>query len=477
VSRRTRRWLRRGGLPLVVALIAPFGPAGCSCGSDVKCAGENGECLDGEVAHGPLGRWDSIASDGDRTVVAAYEETYGDLVLVDVASEPWVYTAVAGMPEDELPVYRPDTYRGGFVQPGPNVGAWTSVALRDGRARIAYQDLDQGVLEFAIEEDDGDWTTQVVDADAAGGSVGLYASLAYGLDGAPAIAYMVAAMDDGAGGKKSELRLAVASSASPAGEADWTVSVLDSSPVSCAGLCGDGLACLPATDTVGETCTAVTTDCPADCADTEACVLGACVTIVPDPAAHFLPGGTGLFAHLGYLPDGRAVVVYYQAELGDLMMQVNTTGWQVVPLDAATATDTGMFASMAIDDAGTVHVAYQDALGDQLLYVSWDGTVSPVEIVDDGTRDGDRTHTVGAQSAVAIANGVPVIFYQDGVTADLVAARQGNATWQREDVLVGATLDGFFASAASAGGRTLVSSYRYDRSYYPPGELVVSELP
>ena len=33
---------------------------------------------------GPTGRWNSIAADADRTVVSAYEETLGDLVLIDV---------------------------------------------------------------------------------------------------------------------------------------------------------------------------------------------------------------------------------------------------------------------------------------------------------------------------------------------------------------------------------------------------------
>ncbi len=477
VSRRARRAAARAGLPLLIAGLAVLAPAGCSCGgTSTECSGPGGECLEGEVERGPLGRWDSIAIDGDRAVVTAYEESLGDLVLIDVSSDTWAYQVIDGVPADVLPVYDPGTYRGGIVEAGPNVGAWTSVTLRDGRVRVAYQDLDQGVLKFAAESDDG-WAIHVVDADTQGGSVGLYASLAWGPDGVPAIAYMAAAIDDGASGKKSELRLAVASTATPASESDWTVSVLDDAAVSCAGLCADGFACLPATASTGELCTAVTTDCPAECADDQACIGGTCTAIVPTPAAHDLPGGTGLFARLGYLPDGRAVVVYYDRSVGDLMMQLNETGWSAVPLDAAAGTDTGMHAAMAIDGAGTVHVAYQDALGDRLLYVSWaGGTAGPIEVVDDGTRAGDRTHPVGAGAAVLALGGGPAIAYQDGASSDLLVARRGETVWTREDLLVGATLDGFYTAGAT-GGRTLISSYRYDRAYWPPGELVVSELP
>ena len=476
VSRRARRAARRTALPLLLLGLAALAPAGCSCGGTTTCSGPDGECLEGEVERGPLGRWDSIAIDGDRAVVAAYEESLGDLVLIDVSGDTWTYEVIDGVPADVLPVYKPDTYRGGVIEAGPNVGAWTSVTLRDGLVRVAYQDLDLGVLKFAAQTDDG-WLIHVVDSDTAGGSVGLYASLAWGPDGTPAIAYMAAAMDDGAGGRKSELRLAVATTAMPASESDWTVSVLDDAPVSCAGLCGEGSACLPATATEGELCAAVTTDCPAECASEEACIAGTCTVVVPDPPAYDLPGGTGLFARLGYLPDGRAVVVYYDRSVGDLMMQLNETSWSPVPLDAATGTDTGMFATMAIDGAGVVHVGYQDALGDRLLYVSWaGGTVRPVEVVDDGTRDGDRAHPVGAGAAILATDGGPVIAYQDGATSDLLLARKGASAWTREDLLVGAMLDGFYTAAAS-GARTLVSSYRYDRAYYPPGELVVSELP
>ncbi len=475
LSRRSRRALTRALRPaLLVILAGALGGPGCSCsGANTNnCSGEGGQCLDGEPDMGPVGRWSSIAVSADRTVVSAYDQGNGDLVLVDVAGDgTMTYHSVDGVPA-AVPVYPTSTYRGGIVDPGPDVGAWTSVVLQNGLARIAYQDLDAGTLKFAVEQDDGTFVSHVVDADTGGGRLGDYASLAYDGNGTPAIAYMAVGVDDGAGGVKNQLRWARSSSPTPLAGSAWTVSVVDESPVSCAGMCADGTACI-AGDT-GETCAAVTADCSADCGS-QVCISGTCTDAVADPPAHDLPDGAGLFARAGFLPDGRAVLVYYDRVAGDLKMKVDETAWMDVNLDASPDTDTGMAASMAIDDAGTVHVAYQDALGDRLLYTSWSaGTVGPVEVVDDGTRTGDRSHPVGAGAAVFLVGGQPAVAYQDGATSDLIfAQRSGDGSWSRGDLLVGANLDGFYVSAATAGNALGISSYSYDRGYYPPGDLVV----
>jgi hypothetical protein len=295
--------------------------------------------------------------------------------------------------------------------------------------------------------------------------------------GVPAIAYMAVGVRDGAGGRTAQLRYARANNALPESEASWTVSILDEAPISCAGLCDDGQACLPV-DT-GEQCTAVTNDCSADCGDGQACVGGSCTDIVPDPAADDIPGGVGLFADLDFLPDGRPVVVYYDRANGDLIMQVSETSWTRIELDADPATDTGMNADLAVGSDGTVHVAYQDALGDQLLYTSWAaGTQRDIEVVDDGTRSGEtRTHPVGAGAAVLITGGNPAIAYQDGATADLLLATRSGDSWSRSDLLTGITLDGFHVDADTSGDLAGISSYRYDRAFFPPGELVITTIP
>jgi MYXO-CTERM domain-containing protein len=140
---RRRRRSRVLAALLFVALAGTL-PA-CNCGGSPPCG--DVDCLPGEVERGAVGRWNGVASDGDRTVVSTYDLKLGDLVVVDVTGE-LVYTAVDGVP-DETPTYHPSGYRGGVATPGPDVGAWTSIALVEGRARASYQDLDAGALKYA----------------------------------------------------------------------------------------------------------------------------------------------------------------------------------------------------------------------------------------------------------------------------------------------------------------------------------------
>jgi hypothetical protein len=304
--------------------------------------------------------------------------------------------------------------------------------------------------------------------------VGLYSSLAIGADGSPAIAYMAAELDDGSGGKLSQLRYAVAGSEDPGEAGDWTVETLDEAAVTCAGLCGDGKVCAVLED--GEQCAVDSGDCPDACGDGSVCVGGTCVVQVADPPAYDIPAGVGLYASNVLLPDGRPVVVYYDRNQGDLVLQARSGGWERTALDAGADADAGMWADALVDQTGTVHVAYQDAVGDQLLYTSWsDGTAGGIEVVDDGTRSYDtRTHPVGASAALFIGQGGALsIAYQDGATSDLVIARRDGGAWTRDDLLVGPLLDGFDVSASTDEGRSALASYQYDQSIQPPGSLEI----
>ena len=89
-----------------------------------------------------------------------------------------------------------------------------------------------------------------------------------------------------------------------------------------------------------------------------------------------------------------------------------------------------MWSSAVVAGNGTVHVAYQEALGDQLMYTTWsNGTVGTPVVVDDGERAGDRTHPVGAAASIFLVNGAPSIAYQDGMSADVLLATQAGTTW------------------------------------------------
>ncbi len=143
-------------------------------------------------------------------------------------------------------------------------------------------------------------------------------------------------------------------------------------------------------------------------------------------------------------------------------------------LDASTTGDRGMWASAIVDDAGIIHVAYQDALGDQLMYLSYAGTASTPEVIDDGQRAGDRTHNVGYASSIYLVGGAPVVAYQDGLTADVYVATKNGASWTTNGVAVGPLLDGFSVAATTAHqGIPYVAWGALDPAATPLGSVVV----
>ena len=130
-----------------------------------------------------------------------------------------------------------------------------------------------------------------------------------------------------------------------------------------------------------------------------------------------------------------------------------------------------------MDEAGLVHVAYEDAIGHQVLYLTFTpgGAVSAPEAADDGTRSGDRPHWVGAGLALWLDDGAPRIAYQDAVSADVAIATK-DGTWSREDATSDAALDGFDLGAPAAGPGPLVWN-RVDPSGAHRHRLVVLEAP
>lgn len=467
---------KRGALTgALAAIVALAGLAG-GCGGKNQC-----DVSGGEVSPGPTGRYSSLAIRGDRVVISAYDDVLGDLVLIDVSPGAEGVDAVArrqvvdGIPEGIEPSYITCSYRGGVISDGADVGAWTSVALAaEGsreRARIAYQDVDNGDLLFTFEDGDG-WHKHIVDS-GDGGVAGLHTSLALDSDDVPAIAYMVVGIPGPDGARLDQLRYARANVAAPDSADDWTITVLEERTVSCAGLCASGEECA----LVGgaEQCVTPTGDCSADCG-ADVCLQGVCVAAIGAPPAYELPGGAGLFAKLAFLTGDRPAIAFYDRSTADLILKVGGPTWTTYPLDADPVTDTGMWVSMVVDDRDVVHVTYQDALNDRLLYTSWDsGATGPVEVVDSGVREGDRPHPVGASSALVIdGSGQISVAYQDGQTSDLLVAIREDSSWTRYDLVTGPNLYGFFVQAKPFEQSVLISNYAYDRTSNTLGQLMIS---
>jgi hypothetical protein len=299
--------------------------------------------------------------------------------------------------------------------------------------------------------------------------------MALDAEGRPVIAYLALGLDDGTGKRMTELRIARSIAREP-DASEWSTHVVAAAPGSCAGLCGSGEACVAAAGV--ETCKAITTDCPSACGDGDACIAGACTAAIPAPTVATLASGTGLFVSLVVLPDGRLAAAYYDRTARALKLAVETaTGsseFAESELHGGATGDRGMWASAAVDEAGTIHIAYQDAIGDQLLYTTWAGTPGLPEVVDDGQRPGDRTHPVGAGAALYLVGGAPAIAYQDGLTADVYLATKAGATWTPASLSTGPLLDGISIGAAvGPDGVPYLAWDRLDPSLSPPHTLAV----
>ena len=480
LTRRARRRLtlrvRLGATTWLVALAAL---PGCDCSSH-PCG--DATCVAGDIPHGAIGRFTSIAGDDQRVMVATYDQTLGDLVAVD-ATDPanLQLTVVDGIPDGVQPTHDPSGYRGGVDAAGPNVGAFTSIAIANGTARIAYQDRDLLALKYAFETSPGSWQSYVVDS-GDGVPVGAYASLAIDGNGHPAIAYLAVGVDDMMGHRNTELRIARASQAAPA-LANWTTSSIASAPGSCAGACDASAACVAgAAAGDPEECVTATADCSAACSDTQVCSAGACLTKIADPTVDVPPSGIGMYVSLIALPDGRLAAAYYDSIRRALVLSVESAEgsnmFAETLLDGNVAgRDVGMWASAVAGTDGTVHVAYQDALGDQLMYTTWTQAGAGVpEVVDDGERPGERTHPVGAAASIYLVSGSPAIVYQDGMLADVMLATRSGAGWSASGLATGPLLDGFSIGATTGHGGTPVFAWEsLDPALDPPNALVVQK--
>ena len=151
----------------------------------------------------------------------------------------------------------------------------------------------------------------------------------------------------------------------------------------------------------------------------------------------------------------------------------NTFTETVLDGDVAGA-DRGMWSTAVVGGDGTVHVAYQDALGDQLMYTSWNGSPGTPVVVDDGQRAGDRPHPVGAAASIFMNGGEPAIAYQDGLASDVYLATRSADTWTTAALATGPLLDGFSIGATTMMGTPVFAWGTLDPALPIPTTLVVS---
>ena len=458
-GRPARRGMRLAGLGRLAAVTLALGAAAtlpaCSCGDpaaatcelDEECAegcaeGQVPICIDGtcacldEVPWGRIGQYSEMAVAGDGTIwVSGYNARHGDLMIAStrdagrIPDEAWEF--VDGVPDG--PVSVPNgSVRGGVNEPGPDVGLYTDIAVAGDTVLVSYFDRDRAALRLAVGTT-GAWSLHDVEVGAPsepdGGYsiVGQYSSITLRSDGRPGIAYF-AHVSDGAVAR-TELRFAEATTASPAGPGDWTVTVVDSAEV------------------------------PEGAEE--------------DPLP--IPMGVGLFVNATRLSDDSPVLVYYDRLAGDLKAaRPGEDGFVSEVLDGD-GVDVGWYPGVAVDAEDQLHVSYVSASNDDLLYVN---TIDRTpEVIDDGyrlvgtTEDGlpvPEFHFVGDDSSLVLTEGGPFVAYQDATSHELrLASRNDDGTWTHEPIAghesTFAGGYGFYASAAGVDGGLAISTWVLDQ--------------
>ncbi|MEE2789111.1 MAG: hypothetical protein VX589_17380 [Myxococcota bacterium] len=406
------------------------------------------------VPVGDVGRFSDLVVQDGIAFVSAYADTHGDLVFgrYDVPQRLFTWEWVDGLPDDEVPTGRPSGPRRGIEGAGPNVGQYTALAIAaDGTKHIAYYDVDNQALKYALgvpTADKHQWTPMTVDAD---GDAGRWPSITLDTEGRPSIAYMVA---NAVG--TSQLRFRQATKATPAVPGDWGEALLVHQ---------------------------VPYDSEIDTSKT-------------------YPETTGLFTSQARDASGDPLIAWYDRTTGRMYSsRLTGAGFTEPELQAGWGHpvavrdgDMGANVDVAFDADGNVHFCFQDGLTDSLRYLA--PALDRDEWVDDGVRldVGGRdyaVHVVGEDCNMLFdLGGRPLIVYQDSTDHSLVLRRR-NAEgtpelfpWSRRinisgDSDVDTAAFGFFVSAVVQDDQIWMTQYVYrhtEDTPYQVLELVIVQL-
>ncbi|MCS6798905.1 MAG: hypothetical protein NZ898_10295 [Myxococcota bacterium] len=423
---------------------------------------------------------DMTATSAGTLVLSGYSpgvpptRPYGDLVVgrYEAGSMRVQWEIVDGAPSSPVTA-DPAGWRRGVSAPGDDVGRWTSVVESGGTLYVSYQDVTNTALKIAIGAPGRSWSIHTVDDR---GDAGRYSSIVLTSTGAPAIAYMrVEPPAMGSTRPRGTVQVAVASSATPSGPTDWTLTEVHAVDVPCrAAWCPSGQVCLES----GE-CATATMDCTPACESGRTCVRGRCEEIVGADWVEDMPVSTGLYNALARGPDGLALV-FYDRTAGNLMGAREVGGrWQPPFLidgygrDEEFVGDCGIGASLFVDGSGRWHVSYVDGTEETLRYASIDGMRIDRETVDDGSTDGmsrhpDGRHIVGDDSSIVVtAAGEVRIVYQDATAQRaMLARRPAGGTW-RIQILDREASTGYWLEQVLVGTTSHVATWWRDETTSP----------
>ena len=478
-----RRGRRAQAAALSLSLVAA---AGVGCTKDNPGDSGTADMTEGDLSTAPnkplaqlgpndeIGRYQSAVVRDGKLYISAYDATFGDLAFAEITdpTQPITWLPVDGLPSGDPQVTEGAGYRGGYTEAGDDVGRFTSLQFTSqGVPIIAYQDVTNGVVKLASRPAaDKPWQTMPVAAMGEGRGLGAFTQLVLDSQDVPTVAYMTAGVDKGGGKVSSQLVVAKASSVSPTDTASWTKKVVEEAPVSCAGLCATGQACVyidPAVKDKNATiCKATDKTCAPACKTATACIAGKCVDALATPAAD-LPQGTGLFARL-VQAGGVQYLLFYNRAAGALKLATGPD-WKVITLAGGDGkSDVGRYIGAAAAADGTLHVAYASADGKLSYRTVKAGVAGAVELIDDGSRTVTMTtesHQVGAGAYLFLDGDKPVVAYQDATAGSLEIARR-DGTWKRTSLAAGGTARsrGYYPQSAVLAGRTWLLDVVYDRA-------------
>lgn len=345
------------------------------------------QCTCATVPPLPPGNWGAyadLAQSGESLFVAAYDTTYGDLVVAThgiLSGDLEAVAYVDGFPQgsDVTPVANPSGPRGGLAGPGPDVGKYAAISHLDGAPRVSYYDIDNGDLKYAAFDGEG-WSVTTIDNGAENPSdpqhdVGRYTSLVIDTDGVAHVTYYGHRRMVG-GNLATGPLYARTSAALPSGPDDWERVAIETIE-GCAG-CADGEHCV--LDGATPTCLTTATDCSAPCLCDQVCVHSN-----DDDGSKCLPAlAEQLIEPCDAECDGDTVCVSSDQAGPSVCLKENRDACdscQSSELCVETATDefqcrletpyslvnglpkgVGLFTSAVVDSNGTVWVAYYDRL-------------------------------------------------------------------------------------------------------------------
>jgi hypothetical protein len=473
-----------------LAMVAMLNP-GCDCGGNngtplgTGCGPDcNTPCQDA-LPMGLIGAYTSVAVGKDGKIwVAGYNDSvlssglnglYGDLVagIYDSGKQRVNWQTIDGLPPprkpgaqpmgDGCPDNDPKGWRHGEVEPGPDVGLWTSMQLTDaGQAMIAYYDATNAAARFAVF--DGTNSASYELKKIPNGDAGRYIKMIM-VNGNPVVAFLQ--MEKGNGGRTRSKIVVGTAKASPPQSTDWTFTdaAVDEDAPCNPQFCGAGEACIKST---GQ-CQATVGGCmPADCGMGNACVTimgkATCEAVIAKDGPSSYPSAVGLYVSLAQAGDHLGIVAYDRWR-GNLLGLSNPGGnWAVQILDGQTGANTdpmrmdtgdvGIGASLFITPNGDWHVAYVNGITETLQYLLVPGGGKPLksEIVDDGSGiEPMAKHIIGDDATIQVDpnSGNVTIAYQDSTVGALRVATGslgmgGMHKWSAKSLMQPNKWGGFF---------------------------------